>query len=142
MPFSIAFRPAVDQPLADARVPHLDPIRRAIESGQDRVVRLPDGRRIRPSQIVSVARYDEGGRLIEAWEVRSHGPDGRHDWQRAWREAAAATEGITSDDPRLSAVMAALDGLDAAYRERNVLAWLARRAVLDRAVAGVRMEVA
>lgn len=142
MPFSVAFRPAADQPLADARVPHLDPIRRAIESGQDRVVRLPDGRRIRPSQIISVTRYDEDGRLIEAWEVRSHGLDGRHDWRQAWKEAAAATEDITSDDPRFTAVMAALDRLDAAYRERHALAWLASRAALDRAVAGVRMEVA
>ncbi len=142
MPFRLAWREAPDAPLAEADVPHLAPLERAVEAGRDGLVRLPDGRRLAPSALVSIAELDEAGRTIGAWEVRSHGLDGRHDWRQAWREVAHATHGVTREEARWRTVVEALDGLDGAYRRRDALMWRAARARLNRALASAGAEVA
>lgn len=132
--FAIVWLSSPEDRFQEAVVPHLDPLIRAAQSGRDGLVRLPDGRTIRPSWLQAVAEYD-GACLRAAWTVRDCGLDGQHSWPEAWRAVAAATGGITADDPRLPAVQAVLDQLDAAYAARDVLHWLAGRAALDRALA-------
>jgi hypothetical protein len=132
--YAIVWRPAADESLASVRVPHLEPIRRAVRAGRDGRVRLPDGRVIRPSQVVSIAEI-EAGRVVAAWGVRNHGLDGRHEWRRAWRAAAAATGGLRPGDPRRPAIEAALEALEAAWRDRDPLAWDAAAAALEAAAA-------
>lgn len=141
MRFRVAYRESSTAPMGVVEVPHLDPIRHAVEAGRDGFVRLPDGRRIRPSAIVSIAEVDEEGRTRRAWEVRAGGLDGAHDWTQAWRAVAAATAGIAADDPRTPALTAALDALEDAWRQRHALAWQAARARFDRARRDAR-EVA
>ncbi|WP_447859631.1 hypothetical protein [Nitrospira calida] len=127
---TIVWRPSPESPLLSAEVPHLEPIRRAIRAGDDRPVRLPDGRRIRPSQLVSAARREPDGRLVAAWAVRRHGLDGAHEWRAAWRRVAAATSGLTPADPRWTRVQETLGTLDAAWTWRDVFAWDAAEATL------------
>lgn len=139
--FRILWRSSLDGPWEEAVVPHLGPLIRAAESGRDGLVRLPDGRTVRPSWIRSVAEYDDASRIRAAWTVPDCGLDGKHDWQQAWREVAAATDGIRADDPRRPAVLEALERLQEAYAARHALQWLNARAALDRALAAVQ-EVA
>lgn len=142
--FVIVWRSSPDGRLEEAVVPNLGPLIRAAQSGRDGLVQLPDRRKIRPSWLQSVAEYDAEKRPCAAWAVLEHGIDGRHDWQQEWRAVAAAVAavtragGLTAEDPRLSAVLAALDQLERAYAERDVLRWLAARAALDRALAAGR----
>lgn len=133
--YHIVWRPSADEPLASAEVPHLEPTRRAIHAGGDRPVRLPDGRRFVPAQLVSVAELDAQGRVVAAWEVRRHGLDGRHSWLAAWRRVAAATAGLTPEDPRGPARWPVLEALEAAWAWRDVLAWEDAEARLTAALA-------
>lgn len=118
--FLVAYR-RDDGRLGDCAVPTLDPIRRALASGKR--VRLPNGLSIDPRQVVSVAR-SAGDRMVAAWLVSQHGLDGTReerppdpvsDWRTAWQELAACTAGLTREDPRRPAVLAALARAEAAY---------------------------
>jgi len=142
MPLRLVWREAPDAPLATADVPHLAPIQRAVEAGRDGSVRLPDGRRIKPSHLVSIAQIDDQGRPVRAWDVRAHGLDGGHDWREAWRDVANVTHGVTPEDVRWRSVIEAVEALDESYRRRDALAWTAARRRLDRALAGIGAEVA
>jgi len=61
-------------------------------------------------------------------------PRTKPDWFQAWRELAALTYGITSDDPRLPSIMNALNECDNAFQRGN---WL----VFERAAEHVRAAV-
>jgi hypothetical protein len=144
--FRLVWRSAPDQPLKHADVPHLEPIRRVLATGRDGVVRLPDGRRLRPSQVVSLAETDDAGRVRAAWEVRRHGLDGTFNRLTAWRAVAAGTAGVQPEDPRWRGVWTALAELEAADAAHDAWRWAVACARLELALDGCqergRMEVA
>jgi hypothetical protein len=114
----------------------LSPFLTALEAQRPMVVRLPDGRRVRPTAIRSITALDDQGQHVRTWDPRAHGLDGGHDWQEAWRAVARATDGIRQEDPRRPVILAVLEELEAADRQRDALAWVTARARLHRALAG------
>lgn len=112
------------------RVPTLAPLERARQA--NKWVRLPNGDRIRPTQVISVAREAPEGQVVEAWTVAAHGLSGQEaatapaklapcDWLALWRRAAALTADYAADDPRMVDALATLDRLDEAYRTKDLI---------------------
>ena len=61
---------------------------------------------------------------------------GVHDWLMAWRELAEVTSGLTAEDPRLTPVLEALDGCDAAFIADDWEAFEQAREGVRRAMQG------
>lgn len=124
-----------DDRLFSVRLPSLDPIRQAQATGA--TVLLPNGDRVNPAEVVSVARR-ERGQVQAAWLVRVHGLDGgtgpAHpplNWKQAWQEVGAVLGTIRSTDPAiLSKLLARLDELEAAFHADDGLAFLATKDAL------------
>ena len=71
--------------------------------------------------------------------AKEHLGKSRHvqpNWVAAWRELAEATYGLTSEDPRLKPVLAALDGCDAAFIADDWEAFEQAREGVRRAMQG------
>jgi hypothetical protein len=87
-----------------------------IESVKPLKVNLPTGEvHLTPGVPVELP-IEQAQRLL----AKAHGkvrtvPRTKPDWFQAWRELAAMTYGITSDDPRLLSIMNALDECDNAF---------------------------
>ena len=73
--------------------------------------------------------------------IREHKPGivaalAQRDWLAAWRELAALTHGLTTDDPRFAGVMVALTQCDEAYRRGDGVAFRHVAEQVRRAMAG------
>lgn len=106
-------------------VPSLAPLQRAQPT--NKWVRLPNGERIRPTQVISVARETPDGRVVAAWVVAAHGVSDQEtsaapatpaqiDWPAIWRRAAALMHGWTAKDPHAARARSILDALDQAFQ--------------------------
>ncbi|UCE64228.1 MAG: hypothetical protein JSU59_03550 [Nitrospirota bacterium] len=97
-------------------------VKRVEPSPSGWMVLLETGESI-PARIISAVGRIENGKKVGTWLVRPHGlgapaPD---DWQTAWREVAALTDGLTENDPQFALVLELLTQCDTAYEQGNYL---------------------